>query len=169
MTEGGASTLGPKDLGSLMWVATLSREANMSRMEELTARFAAPATITEPEWVAGRDRAVLELMLLVMFADRSSSEAERGLVREFAESRPWPMATTAEFEIEQATAAVRGAQADPAELRRLVEDLCIRIDRQEDQIFALDHLVAVAEADGTLDPLELAFLDEFRREIGLPG
>ena len=141
----------------------------MSRTEELIERFSAPTTITEPECVAGRDRAVLELMLLVMFSDRLSSEAERGLVRDFAESRPWPMATNAEFEIEQATAAVREAQTDPAKLRRLVEDLCIRIDRHDDQIFALDHVVAVAEADGTLDPLELAFLDEFRRELGLPG
>lgn len=140
----------------------------MSVLDALLERFRGPSTLTEPEAVAGRDRAVIELMLLVALADDLSAEAERELVADFARSRPWPLGTTPETEVEEATAAVRAARSEPGGLRPFVEGLCVRIDRPDDQAFALDHLVTVAESDGRLDPRELEFLDVLRAELGLP-
>jgi|GEM_PF-5300403 len=142
----------------------------MSVLDALLERFRdrGDEALSEPEAVAGRDRAVLELMLLVSLADDVSSEAEREAIRDFAAARPWPAGTTPETEVAEATAAVRAARAAPEGLRSFVEGLCVRIDHVEDQAFALDHLRAVAESDGALDPAELDFLDALRAELGLP-
>jgi len=140
----------------------------MSRLQDLLSRFDRDALLTEPAAVAGRDRAVLELMLLQMFADLESAESERAIVREFAMSRPWPIDTDPDVEIDRATAAVRAAFIDAGAMRDLVVDLCVRLDHDDDRKFALDHVTAIMEADGTIEPREAAFLAEIRASLGLP-
>lgn len=141
----------------------------MSRVDELMSRFVGTDSIVEPESVAGRDRAVLELMLLTMFSDGMSSASERSSILEYSESRPWPLSTNGEVEVEEATARVRDVIASPDRLRDFVRDICVRLDHTEDQSFALDHIVTVAAADGRLDSAELEFIAELRSEFGLPA
>jgi uncharacterized tellurite resistance protein B-like protein len=139
-------------------------------IERFRARFGgADDWLTEPEHIAARDLAVVELLVLAMFADGTSGTAERDAITEFAQSRPWPPESSAEHAVDTATARVRAASDAERGVAELIEDICIRLDHVDDQHFALDHLATLVEADGVITEAEVAFIEELRSQFGLPN
>ena len=108
--------------------------------------------------------AALELLLLVVFADRVLSDIERRFLDSFDADHPdWDSAT---FSLQQqlgpATAAVRRALASPAAIEHLVTEIDARITTPALRADLARLCHAVAGVDGDVAPREadvLALID----------
>ena len=114
---------------------------------------------------ADRDRAILELMVLAMYADGVSGIRERELIVEFSESRPWPSDTNVELEVDEAVARVRAALDTASGKATLISAIFDRLTELSDQLLALDHLDEMAASDGHVDDAETALIAQLRDRL----
>ena len=104
--------------------------------------------------------AVLELLLLVIYADRCLSNAEQRALEAFdAEHADWDTAT---FSLQQylgpATAAVRRALASPAAVEALLDEIDARVTTPELRADLPRLSRVIAGIDGDVAPSEEAFI-----------
>ena len=122
--------------------------------------LADPQPETEP--AAGSDdehRAVLELLVATMFADRTVTERELAAIDRFGDEQGW---NTPAFSFTQAmgsaTAKVRDALGVDGGLDELLASAAARITTPEVRNEVVHACRAVAAADGTTDEPESAWL-----------
>ena len=135
-------------------------------LDELDPSLALRPAVSAPSDAhADRDRAILELMVLAMYADGVSGQRERELITEFSESRHWPTGTNVELEVDEAVARVRAALDTPAAKAALITGIFDRLTEMSDQLLALDHLDEMAESDGRVDEAEAALIAQLRDRL----
>lgn len=112
--------------------------------------------------------AILELLLLVVYADRCLSNAEQRAIEEFdTEHADWDTAT---FSLQQyrgpATAAVRRALASPEAVEALLDEIDQRITTPELRAEVPRLCRVIAGVDGDVAPSEEAFLARVDSRFG---
>ena len=110
--------------------------------------------------------AVVELLLLVMYADRQLRIAEKDEIDAFADAHQWETAT---FSVSQylgpATAKVRRALDSVLSVNALLADIDERVVHSALRTEALAACRVVAQADGTIGPDEQAMLDKIAAHL----
>ena len=110
--------------------------------------------------------AVIELLLLVMYADRQLRIAEKDEIAAFADAHRWETAT---FSLGQylgpATAKVRHALDSVLSVNALLADIDERIVHPALRAEALAACRVVAQADGTIGPDEQSMLDKISARL----
>jgi len=129
----------------------------MSLVSRLLERFSSDVG-HDPE----RDRAVIDLLELVMVVDRHVVEAERASVLEFLEGCDWSDGGGPASYSQQATARARLAIEVPDELEALVASATDHLTTPADREFALQAMNDLAGVDGVVDPHEHALIEGLR-------
>lgn len=129
----------------------------MSLVSRLLGRFGEEVG-SDPE----RDRAVIDLLELVMLIDRNVVEAERASVLEFLERCNWDDGDGPASYSQQATARARLALEVPDELETLLATATDRLTTEADRAFALTAMSDLAGVDGVIDLREHALIEGLR-------
>ncbi|HUW01304.1 MAG TPA: TerB family tellurite resistance protein [Acidimicrobiales bacterium] len=136
----------------------------MSLVARILERFSSDAA-RDPE----RDRAVIDLLELVMVVDRHVVEAERASVLEFLEGCDWSDGGGPASYSQQSTARARLAIEVPEELEALLTSAADRLTAPEDREFALRAMSDLAGVDGVVDPNEHALIEGLRARFAESG
>jgi uncharacterized tellurite resistance protein B-like protein len=114
---------------------------------------------------AAADQAVVDLLTLAMLVDGTSSDAERERIRAHLTDQDWPDGTNPFGYADAATARVRDALVDPAQLDALLTSIAERLRSDDDRAFALALTRELAGLDGTVSDRETDLLDGLRRRF----
>lgn len=131
--------------------------AEMSLVSRLLDRFGNDVG-RDPE----RDRAVIDLLELVMLIDRSVVEAERASVIAFLDGCDWDDGDGPASYSQLSTARARLALELPDELETLLASATAGLTTEADRAFALDAMSDLAGVDGVIDPREHALIEGLR-------
>lgn len=119
---------------------------------------------------ASADQALIDLLLLAMLIDGSSSEVERERIREHLGRMDWPDGASPFGYADAATARVRTALGDDHALEALLASVTERLRRDDDREFVLRLVRELAGLDGAIGEQEVDLLLALRRRFeATPG
>jgi hypothetical protein len=105
------------------------------------------------------DQAIIDLLHLVMLADRLSSADERDRINTFVVSRKWPAGHNPESYALNSLGAARATLADSDRLHEALDAIVSRLSDSPSRAYAVELCRDLAAIDGLVAPTERALID----------
>ncbi len=113
--------------------------------------------------------AVIELMIITMYSDKSLKVAEEDMINQYLESITWESGVSKEQFLAKTFPKVRNAITDKQKIRVLLEDINSRIGSDEMKSQLLSTCSDLALADGEISEEEKEFLAELAKILQAPN
>jgi tellurite resistance protein len=104
------------------------------------------------------NEAIIELMMMTMFIDKSLKLSEHDAIEKYAKSLNWKSPISFEYYLNSATAKVRNALSTEEKKKNFLKDINSRITSPETKNKVLQTCQDLAGGDGELSPKEKEFL-----------
>jgi uncharacterized tellurite resistance protein B-like protein len=114
-----------------------------------------------------KNEAILELMILTMYVDRSLKLAETDLIRDYTEAVNWQSNTSISIFTDETFAKVRQSLEKPELMQKLLAEIAAKLSELDDRIQLVQASRDMAAADGSLDDRETEFIQELELVFGL--
>jgi uncharacterized tellurite resistance protein B-like protein len=101
--------------------------------------------------------AIIELMMLIMYSDKTLKLAEDEAIKEYTSSVKWESPLSLEFFFGKVTPKVRRALSDKENMNALLEDINFRIESElvKAQVLLVCNDLAMADAEFSSEEKEL--------------
>lgn len=126
------------------------------------------ATIGKIESRQNEREAVIELMILTMYIDKSLKLVEEDTINDYVSSVAWESPITIEQFLAKTFPKIRNAISDNNKLKTLLEDINSRISNNETKSELLKTCQKLAVADGEISQVEKEFLAEVAKYLQIP-
>ena len=118
-------------------------------MLKLLEKLFAGSQATKSGLNQSQREAVIDLLLLAIYADNHISLDENQVLEDSIDSLGWNSGTGLSMYINDATTRVRNAQNDEASTNEFIDTIATRLDSQRSKDKALSLLVELFDSDGT--------------------
>ena len=101
--------------------------------------------------------AIIELMMMVMYSDKTLKLSEDEAIKEYASNIKWESPLSLEFYFGKVTPKIRRALSDKEDMNALLEDINFRIESEvvKAQVLLVCNELAMADAEFSSEEKEL--------------